>query len=447
MDRKEFIKKFSILSLGITTFPSIYAQDIKFNNSDLKKDPNGILDLKQGFSYHIISKEGQLMDDGLLVPSNADGMGCINGPRNKLFLIRNHELGHVPKLPIFFKNNTYGKYYKRYMKHNVNNFYDIKKNKTHCFGGTTTIVYNTKTKKTESQFLSLAGTLVNCSGGVTPWNTWISCEEIVVEKGGGITKNHGYNFEVIPSLSPNLNKAIPIKDMGRFRHEAVAFDSKRGYVYQTEDKRHGLFYRFIPNKKNKLLLGGKLQALSFKDWRGIDTANWNNQNIEIGKRYTVRWIDLNEVESPNDDLRYMGRNKGCATFTRGEGIYFSDDVAYFTATNGGKNKSGQIWKYSHKNDKEGYIELFYESKNSNILNMPDNIVVAPNGDIIICEDGRGQDRVLGIKKDGTIYTIAINALNNAEFAGVTFSPDGNILFINIYKPTYTLAIEGPWKVL
>ena len=107
-------------------------------------------------------------------------------------------------------------------------------------------------ERQKNQYLSLAGTLVNCSGGKTPWNTWISCEEIVTNKGIGLTKNHGYNFEVIPSLEPHLTKAVPLKDMGRFRHEGVAFDKENGYVYQTEDRSDSLFYRFIPKVKEKL---------------------------------------------------------------------------------------------------------------------------------------------------------------------------------------------------
>jgi hypothetical protein len=149
------------------------------------------------------------------------------------------------------------------------------------------------------------------------------------------------------------------------------------------------------------------------------------------------------VESPLDDLRKRGRNKGCAIFARGEGMWYADDYVYFVATTGGKNKYGQIWRYS--NNKK--LELFYESKSKESMYKPDNIVVSPWGDVIICEDGRGHDRLIGIKPNGQTYVLAENILNTSELAGIVFSPNEKILFLNIYKPTMTLAIEGPWNQL
>ena len=148
-------------------------------------------------------------------------------------------------------------------------------------------------------------------------------------------------------------------------------------------------------------------------------------------------------------LRIRGKNKGCASFSRGEGIWYDNDYVYFTATSGGRAKLGQIWRYKHigKRGAQGELELFFESSSKNILNMPDNITVSPWGDLFISEDGKGHDRLVGIKPDGKCYYFAENILNKSEFAGATFSPNGNILFVNIYNPTMTIAIEGPWSKL
>tara|TARA_B100000073_G_C23665697_1_gene546492 strand:+ start:5 stop:1066 length:1062 start_codon:yes stop_codon:yes gene_type:complete len=350
---------------------------------------------------------------------------------------------------MFKKKNPFGKNFPSYLRKNKEKFYDSKRNKTECFGCTTTIVYDIKKEQLVKQYLSLGGTLINCSGGPTPWNTWISSEETVKGVKDNLNKNHGYNFEVKASENINLNKAIPLKDMGRFRHEAVAVDPVNKLVYQTEDRGDGLFYRFIPKVMGDFSKGGKLQALSLKDFRGTDCSNWKQKIFKVGQKRIVKWIDLDNVDSSNDDLRIRGKNKGCASFSRGEGIWYADDYVYFTSTNGGAEKSGQIWRYRHigKRGVQGELELFFESSSKEVLKSPDNITVSPWGDLIVSEDGKGPDRLVGIKPNGKCYYLAKNIYNNSEFAGATFSPDGSVLFVNIYRPTMTIAITGPWAEL
>ena len=192
ISRKKFIKQVSIVTLGFTAFTKLAATQIlsenkKFKNLNLQIDPNGILSLPEGFTYKIISKHKDLMEDGLLVPNKADGMACFKSTGSKVILVRNHELGHSPNLgKLFNTNNPFGKSYSKYLRKNKKKIYDIRRNKTSCFGCTTTIVYDLKSKKTLKQFLSLSGTLVNCSGGPTPWNSWISCEETVQKEGEGV---------------------------------------------------------------------------------------------------------------------------------------------------------------------------------------------------------------------------------------------------------------------
>jgi secreted PhoX family phosphatase len=89
-----------------------------------------------------------------------------------------------------------------------------------------------------------------------------------------------------------------------------------------------------------------------------------------------------------------------------------------------------------------------------VLDSPDNLTVSPNGNLVICEDGSGTQYLRGLTRDGHIFDIARNTLNDTEFAGATFSPDGETLFVNIQGstggtaeravPGVTLAIRGPW---
>ena len=94
------------------------------------------------------------------------------------------------------------------------------------------------------------------------------------------------------------------------------------------------------------------------------------------------------------------------------------------------------------------LELFFEGSAQSQMELPDNICVAPWGDLVFAEDGPGNNRLRGITPDGVAYDIANNTIS--EFAGPTFAPDGRTLFVNIQttpndsEAGYTLAIWGPF---
>ena len=91
------------------------------------------------------------------------------------------------------------------------------------------------------------------------------------------------------------------------------------------------------------------------------------------------------------------------------------------------------------------LDLFIEPNDTGLLENADNITIAPWGDVIVCEDGPNGNYVRGVTPLGQLYTLAHNTMNDSEFAGATFSPDGTTLFVNIQRPGLTLAIIGPWE--
>ena len=250
---------------------------------------------------------------------------------------------------------------------------------------------------------------------------------------------------------------MPYRSMGRFNHEAVAVDPRTKIVYQTEDRDDGLIYRFLPAQPVDLRRGGTLQALHIQGQGGLSTRNWSGEpSLPVRQVMEVDWVDIKNVEAPNDDLRYQGaQQKRAAIFARGEGMWAADGFIYWACTNGGPNKKGQIFRYQ-PSTKEGHpeertdpgqLEIFSQPNDARQLEMADNLTVAPWGDVILCEDGKSTNHLVGITPRGRLYPLALNVLNDSEFAGSTFSPDGSTLFVNIQTPGITLAITGPWRQL
>ncbi|MBD2252204.1 alkaline phosphatase PhoX [Nostoc parmelioides] len=388
----------------------------------LLADPNGLLELPAGFQYRVISRTGDLMADGNPVPGAHDGMAAFPGPRNTTILVCNHEL-----------SNTSGTQVR------VPNRYDPVSR-----GGTTNLVVGSN-RQLIKQFASLGGTIRNCAGGPTPWGSWITCEENVSVPGSsdGSTQFHGYNFEV-PANATGPVDPVPLIDMGRFNHEAIAVDPVTGIVYQTEDSGTSLFYRFIPNVPGKLAEGGKLEALVIKGRPKTITNNRgaNSGLYPIGQKFAVEWVKIPDPNPATDNVREQGFALGAAQFSRGEGIWYGNDELYFCCTNGGANSGGQVWRYNPRTE---MIDLFVESPSREVLDAPDNICVAPFGDLILCEDGGGDQYLRGVTTKGELYNFARNALNGSEFCGACFSPDGQTMFVNIQSPGITLAIWGSWN--
>lgn len=395
---------------------------------DLIPDPNGLLDLPRGFQYRALSRTGETMSDGSPVPGGHDGMAAFPGPQNSVILVRNHELSPNSATQVVGPSP-----------------YDPA-----CKGGTTTLQIGPNGELV-NHYASLSGTYRNCAGGPTPWGSWITCEENTSTpatnrpgNANNVTQAHGYNFEVpINATAPVA--PVPLVAMGRFNHEAIAVDPRTGIIYETEDQRDSLIYRFVPTQPGQLSAGGTLQALVIKGMPQAKTFS----GVPKRQPMPVEWVTITDPNPATDTVRVEGFSKGAAQFARGEGMWYGNGEIYFCCTNGGSvdsngrpNGAGQVWRYIPERET---LELFVEAQSKDELDGPDNIVVAPHGDLIICEDGDAEQFLVGVTPEGQLYRLAKNAINDSEFAGACFSPDGKTLFANIQSPGITFAIRGPWK--
>ena len=453
INRRRFLQSIVAAATAPAVTRNCRADDGRFG--PLRPDPDRILDLPRNFRLRVISRAGERMSDGLLVPGAHDGMAAFPGDNGCIVLVRNHEMQ-----PYWPERSAFAGTFETLSESVRARFYDRGNDTTPALGGTTTSIFNPSTGDVERQFMSLAGTEINCAGGATPWGTWLSCEECFTEPGTRLQnlrlirreRRHGYVFEV-PARATGLVEPHPIKAMGRFEHEACAVDENTGIVYMTEDRYHSLFYRYIPNIPGRLAEGGMLQALALTGQSTLMTHNWSPvPQTPLGKPLQTRWIDLDDVDPADNNLRLRGAALGAATFARGEGMCLAGDRFAFTCTNGGRSRLGQVFTYkpgpfegtAREHEAPGELTLIAEADENSLLRNADNLVMAPWGDLIVCEDTASRCGLVGIRPDGTQYEIADNAYSNSELAGVCFSPDGRILFVNIQYPGMTAAITGPW---
>jgi uncharacterized protein len=409
-----------------------------------------LLRLPEGFRYQSYGWTGDMMSDGTLTPGSHDGMAVIASGDERLTLCRNHEVSADGPCLAFQSGKPFDTFAK---------------------AGCTNLTFDASGDgKWVDSRVSLSGTSRNCAGGVTPWGTWLTCEETVLGPGDKdkykedvqrrFRKKHGWVFEV-PAEGAGDPK--PIKAMGRFVHEAVAIDRTTGVVYETEDRDTSGFYRFIPNVNGKLSAGGTLEIAEMvgqKDMRG---------GFARGAEFDVRWHKIKDPtlahtpgSDPKDELGVFkqGQEAGGSWFARLEGCWYGNGLIYFDATSGGAAQAGQIWQYNPTTEK---LTLLFESPSKPTLNMPDNLCVSPRGGILLCEDnnyGAAEypQRMFGLSQDGKLVKFAENNIQLAgqrngfsgdfrtnEWAGCSFSPEGKWLFVNIQTPGITFAITGPWE--
>lgn len=430
----------------------------------LRPTPDGTdgvvrLHLPDGFRYRSLGVAGEIMSDGVPTPSRHDGMAAFNASHGRTVLVRNHEIPGAA--PVFGS---------------AADAYDPA-----CGGGTTTLTLDRRGHVVH-QGVSLNGTVMNCSGGPMPWGSWVTCEESVDgpdvispfpgQDNSKLTRRHGYIFEV-----PLGHKADrqPIRSAGRFQHESVACDPVSGAVFLTEDNFVAPcgFYRYLPPvhplRAGRLLDGGRLQMLAV---RGTPNAPLHLGQPQ-GAAYDVEWVDIDNPDPQHPSgtnwftasaaVSSQGVARGAALFSRLEGSVYRHGTVYFCSTQGGAvapgdemppvpfprfgEGRGQVWAYDILRRR---LRLVYESPHSQVLDLPDNIAVAPNGTLILCEDGDGDNYLRGLTTGGELFDLARLVMPSgeadAEFAGATFAPGDDKLYVNMQAVVgRTFVVEGPWS--
>ncbi|WP_314221538.1 alkaline phosphatase PhoX [Streptomyces zaehneri] len=261
----------------------------------------------------------------------------------------------------------------------------------------------------------LSATRQNCAGGKTPWNTWLSCEEV----------DRGYVYETDPW---GVKAAVRRDAMGRFKHEAAAADPVRKVLYLTEDVTDGCFYRFRPTSWGDLS-SGTLEVLV----AGTATSG------------PVTW---SPVPDPTGATATRNQVFGAKRFNGGEGCYYADDTCWFTTK--GDNR---VWQY---NAAAQTIELAYDdslvTSGTAPLTGVDNVTGSASGDLFVAEDGGTMDICLITPDDVVAPFLRIDGQSGSEITGPAFSPDGTRLYFSSQRGTsgsssggITYEVKGPFR--
>lgn len=255
---------------------------------------------------------------------------------------------------------------------------------------------------------SAHGTVGNCSGGITPWGTALTCEENYDGYGFALgnqdffygwgqvagdeynattgdpneTRKYGWVVEVDP-LDPSDNGRKHTA-LGRFRHENTAFrvvPGKRFVLYMGDDQNNQGVYKFVSSRSY------------------IPGADANNRRIlEEGTLYIAKW-------SPEGRRRFASTDGPLLTTTGGLGEWVAIDVSDlydtrlrlggFNTNTGGTRRAKQG---SAANDTDPTAANFAGRYNRDVTvgsatvnewdqffatNRPEDVEVDSNGDVLI----------------------------------------------------------------
>jgi uncharacterized protein len=273
--------------------------------------------------------------------------------------------------------------------------------------------------RTSAAYRILDGTTQNCSGGGTPWGTWLSCEEVM----GGLV----WECDPAGRRRPRSHPA-----MGVFKHEAAAVDPRGRRIYLTEDLMDGGVYRFTPRR-----------------WH--DLSEGLLEIATVARSGAVTWTEVPDPSARRVDTRRQVR--GSTRFKRAEGIWHDDGVVYISTTG-----DHRVHAYDIERER---IEVIYDGLGDGPtpLLRVDQLTATRAGEVFVCEDIATEEIDLGlIDRRGRVskFLSATGPIHaGSELTGVTFDPSGSRMYFSSQRaygkndglpgPGAIFEVSGPFR--
>jgi secreted PhoX family phosphatase len=241
----------------------------------------------------------------------------------------------------------------------------------------------------EDAYRILGGTVHNCSGGATPWGTWLSCEEF----------DDGFVWESDPHGKRPAEKRAAL---GRFKHEAAAVDPENRRIYLTEDLIDGRFYRFTPTR-----------------WRDLSAGLLEVATADRGGR--LSWAQVPDPSATHLPTRHQLR--GTTPFRRAEGICHRDGTIYLSTT-----ADCRVHAYDIES---GRIRVIYDglAEDTAPLRGVDQMTDSAAGELFVCEDIISTEIDIGVidRRGRVSKFLSVTGPDHrrSELTGVTFDPSGS----------------------